>query len=370
MGLTQLKTEEKLMTSPFETPAQQEVDDSGVKRDRWGRYLLPPLKGGGKDRGWTRATTFAKSISDTYVLSQWGARMAIKGLASRPDLYALTASTPLDDRDKLNGIVETCKEVAGAKASASLGTALHSFTEAADRGEDVPSGPWDPEIKAYRELVTAFGLEFRPELIERIVIVERYGVAGTFDRIARLTRPLSFKLPGRKTAVTLSAGSWVVVDLKTGRDLSYGMNEIAIQLGLYAEADAMWNRKDGTYEPMPEVSRDVALVIHLPVGEGKAELIAVDIEQGRTAAKLCALVRDWRKVRALSTVVAVAGDDDPQIAAARAHGARVATWTERVQAATSKAELSSIWKEATAAGQWTAALAELGRQQISKFVTA
>jgi hypothetical protein len=348
------------MTSPFETAdaSKDIVDDSGVKRDRWGRYLLPPLRGG-KDKGWTRATTFAKSISDTYVLSQWGARMAIKGLASRPDLYALTASTPVDDRDKLNGIVETCKEVAGAKVSASLGTALHSFTEAADRGEKVPSGPWDPELKAYRELVSAAGLLFYPELIERIVVVERYGVAGTFDRIARLTRPMSVRLPGG-VGTLLPAGAWVVVDLKTGRDLTYGMNEIAIQLAMYANADAMWDARTGEYEPIPEVDRGVALVIHLPVGEGKAELIAVDIEQGWEAAKLCASVRDWRKVRKLSTVVAVSEPGS----------ARPATWEERIKVATSKAELSLIWKAASEVGQWTPALAELGRQQLSKFVTA
>lgn len=377
------------MTSPFETASSEAVDDSGVKRDRWGRYLLPdPISTSKKDKAWTRATTFAKSISDTYVLSQWGQRMAIKGLAMRPDLYALTAATPIDDRDKLNGIAEQCKEAAGAKASASLGTALHAFTEQVDRGEDVTvPAPWDKDVAAYTALLEAAGLETVPELIERIVIVERYGVAGTFDRIVRVTRDLSVKLPGSIKPMILHAGQLVVLDLKTGRDLSYGMNEIAIQLGLYAEADALWNRDTGQYEDMPVTNPYVALVVHLPVGQAKAELIAVDINQGRAAAELCAQVRQWRKVRALSAVVAVGEAEDPQIAEARASVARMeregapdevlalakvrpASWEERIDAATSKAELSVIWTEATAAGQWTAALAERGRQQLSKFATA
>lgn len=364
--------------NPFAS-GDESVEDDGVKRDRYGRYLLPKFRqfgpGSKTETGHTRATTFAKSMSDTFVLSQWGVRMAIKGLAMRPDLYALTAATPLDDRDKLNAIGEQAKEAAGAKSSASLGTALHAFTEQVDRGDDVVvPAPWDRDVAAYTALVKAAGLEFRPELIERIVVVNRFGVAGTFDRLARLTRDLTVKLPGRKFPITLKAGSWVVLDLKTGRDLSYGMNEIAIQLGLYAEADAMWNRDTGEYEKLPPLDQNVALVIHLPVGQAKAELIAVDIAAGREAADLCHKVREWRKVRGLSTVVAVGeGTEDPQIAAARAHGSkpvRVATWEERIRNATSGPELSAIWKEATAAGQWTLALAELGKQQLSKFATA
>jgi len=363
------------MTSPFETASSEAVDDSGVKRDRQGRYLLPPL-GGGKEKGWTRATTFAKSISDTYVLNQWGARMAIKGLAMRPDLYALTAATPLDDREKLNGIAEQCKEAAGAKAAASHGTALHAFTEARDRGEEIPSGPWDADVTAYEALVEAAGLEFFPHLIERIVIVERYGVAGTFDRIARLKRDLTVKLPGHKSPIWVRSGSYVVVDLKTGKDLSYGMNEIAIQLALYASADAMWNKQTGQYEELPPyLAPHIALVIHLPVGQAKAELIAVDITKGHAACELCAEVRDWRKVRALSSVVAVGeavevtglGSATP----AFAQGAvRPATWEERIGTATSKAELSAIWTEANAANAWTVALSVLAQDQLAKFATA
>jgi hypothetical protein len=363
------------VTNPFNS-TEPTVDPGEPKRDRWGRYLLPKFTrvgaGEGKDIGHTRATTFAKSISDTFVLSQWGARMAIKGLAMRPDLYALTAATPLDDRDKLNTIAEQAKEAAGAKSAASLGTALHSFTEQVDRGDDVvvPS-PWDKDVAAYQALVEAAGLEFFPHLIERIVVVDRHGVAGTFDRIARLKKAITVKLPGWRNPVTLPAGSYVVVDLKTGRDLSYGMNEIAIQLGLYAEADAMWNGETGEYEPMPPVSQEVALVIHLPVGEAKAELIAVDITQGRAASELCAKVREWRKVRGLSTVVAVGlVDEDPQIAAARAVGVRAATWEEKVLACTSKTELNTLWREGTLAGEWTDALTELGKAQLSKFATA
>lgn len=370
------------MADPFVTAEKQTSDPSEPKRDRWGRYLLPQFKGFdspyGKESGHTRATTFAKSISDTFVLSQWGSRMAIKGLAMRPDLYALTAATPLDDRDKLNQIADQAKEAAGAKSAASLGTALHAFTEAVDRGESpvVPS-PWDADVAAYTALTSAAGLKFFPHLIERIVVVTRFGVAGTFDRIAQLTRDLTVKHPSWTKPVTLKAGSFVVVDLKTGRDLTYGWNEIAIQLGLYAEADAMWNRGTERYEPMPHgLNQSVALVVHLPVGKAKAELHAVDIQQGRAAAELCESVRTWRKVRSLATPVAVSeevtlvsADDTPPWEEPTA-AVRMPTWEERIDAASSKAELSAIWKEAKGKGQWTRDLELRGKAQLSKFATA
>ncbi len=43
------------------------------KRDRWGRYLIVPTAGG-KARSHTRVTTFAKSIADTYNLTEWAKR--------------------------------------------------------------------------------------------------------------------------------------------------------------------------------------------------------------------------------------------------------------------------------------------------------
>lgn len=356
------------MPNPFESTDEAKSDD-GVKRDRWGRYLLPKYTriglAKGKEIGHTRATTFCKSISDTFVLSQWGARMAIKGLAMRPDLYALTAATGLDDRDKLNSIVEDAKAAAGAKSAASLGTALHSFTEQVDRGENpVVPDPWDKDVSAYTALVQAAGITFLPDHVERIVVVDTYGVAGTFDRIGQLTKDLTVKLPTR--TVVLKAGTWVIVDLKTGRDLSYGMNEISTQLALYANADAMWNGETGEYEKLPDLNRDVALVIHLPVGKAKAELIGVDIKVGWQAAQLCAHVRDWRKVRGISASIAVG---EVELDSTESTIVRPTTWEEKVRSATSKTELSALWTEATKAGEWTPFLAQLGKEQLTKFAT-
>jgi hypothetical protein len=349
------------VTDPFTAAnGKKAAEPFEPKRDRYGRYLLPPLDNPkGKDAAYTRATTFAKSISDTFALGQWGNRMAVKGLALRPDLYALAAATPLEDKDTLNRIAEDAKTAAGSKSSAGLGTALHAFTEAIDRGETphVPA-PWDKDVVAYQQLSAEVGLTYQAAHIERIVAVPAFQVAGTFDRIACLSKPLTAERPGRES-VHLPAGSWVVADLKTGRDLSYGWNEIAIQLALYAHAAGIWNAVDEAWEQMPPVDQRVALVIHLPVEKAKATLYAVDIEAGWEAAELCERVRAWRKQRSLAG--AVAANEEP---------VAPPTYEARIGAARSKEDLSAVWRDAYGKGEWTSELEKLGKERQRELAHA
>ena len=67
--------------------------------DQWGRYKIPdPITG--KDRSWTRATTWAKTVADTHALTKWELRMAAIGLARRPDLLMGVAGVLDPDGDK------------------------------------------------------------------------------------------------------------------------------------------------------------------------------------------------------------------------------------------------------------------------------
>jgi len=411
------------------------VDEDKVKRDRWGRYMLPVLPQKKTAKGafaapakgevpWTRATTFAKAIADTFALNAWMQRMAIKGVTMREDLYALTAATPIENRKELDEIVEEAKKAAGAKVAASLGTALHSFTESLDRGEEiqVPKA-WKRDTTAYSALLKEYGLRIPAKAIERIVVVNKFRVAGTFDRIAQLTRDIEFSVDEHHT-VTIPKDTWVILDLKTGRDLSYGWNEISIQLYLYAVADAIWNPDSWRYEAMPQVSQDWALVVHLPVGKARAELIALDLSGVATGAQLCYDAREWRRHRTITHSIGVAESPlvmaelkkpesrpveetealleasaaaaakvrsevapglDEALAAAKAAASaaaiaaleeveaqpptrvRPASWTDKVKAATTKEELSDLWKAGQAAGEWTDALTALGKEQIAKM---
>lgn len=257
--------------------------EDGVKRDRYGRYLLPHPDTR-VEQGWTRVTTLAKSASDTFNLDRWGLRMAMKGLMQRPDLQAMVSATPLEEKDKLNKIGEDAKEAAGSKARANLGTALHKFSETVDADPaaiDTIGPAWKSDIEAYVAALAEHGFEVVPAYIERICLNPEVEAAGTFDRIL-------WHKP---------SGQLVIGDLKTGEDLSYGWLEIAIQLACYAKAPWLWNKQLETWEPMPEVSQTKAVVMHLPVGKKKCDLYWVNVKVGWQGAQLCHTVREWRRTK-------------------------------------------------------------------------
>lgn len=305
------------MSDEFDTPAAAQEP----KRDRWGRYLLPDPESG-KEKAWTRATTWASTVADTYGLTQWQLRMVAKGIAMRRDLYALAAATPVEDRKTFDRLVNDAKEAAAASSGANLGTALHAFTERVDRGEvvDAPD-PWQADVDAYRAAMVTNKVTVHRQWIERITIVRDLSVAGTFDRI-----------------VTVD-GVNLIADVKTGKDLAYSWGEIAIQLAIYAHADAIWNDRTGTYEPMPDVDRSRAIVMHLPVGQGWCQLHEVDITAGWEMARTCATVRDWRKRRDLAAPLGQVTVGDP-LAKVRE---RSNTLGARITAAASVADLEALW---------------------------
>lgn len=374
------------MADAFATP--KEAVKESDKYDSYGRYkLLHPKTG--KKVNWTRATTFCKSIQDTFALSMWSQRMVLKGASRRPDI--VDAAGTLDvkqDKDRLNGLVEEAKKAAGDKVAANRGTAVHKYTEERDLAlagvaEPVTQVPdrHRPTVDAYEELLKNFGLEPVPGLIEFTTAVLQYEIAGTSDRVYRVTKNMTFKLHGRM--VSLYAGEYVIGDVKTGSDLSYGWMEIAIQLAIYAQglnANGYWDWSDRQWH-VPhtleddsvrlQVRTDVGIVPHLPVdrkeGDPLATLFAVDLDTGWANAVLCAQVRASRKESGLATPLKVAYLDlgGPQVppqkrhsipsqpSAAEAPGeatpaapaVREATLEERARAVRNQGEASRLWNE-------------------------
>lgn len=396
-------------------------DGQDLPRDQWGRYKLPhPLTG--KVAARTRMTTFAKSVADTYALNQWMVRMAMRGLTLRPDLLAMVAATPDENRDKLNELAEDAKNAASARAAANLGTAMHAFAEHADRTGTMPPGmpPELARILAARQRALAdHRIVLAPSMIERTVYVPEYDLHGTFDRWGWYGTDL---IGEQRPEVG------EVLDDKTGRDLTYGQGEIAIQLAGYAHASHMLNRErfwalwnaatagkgplytpkeldPSCWEPMPATNQDRAYVIHMPVKQAvdsptelpQVTIFQVDIKAGWEAAQLCADVRAWRKNRKLFTALSVTvpapasafsaavADEIAQLdsvnpirtavaqavldAADHVPGdmqTRPPTWAEQIRAASSRADLSRIWREATAAHEWSPELEKLGKEQLTK----
>lgn len=255
-------------------------------RDRWGRYLI-------LGQAHTRATTFAKLGANTKAIEAWNERNVIVGLTMRDDLLMMAQGKEVKrDKKELNGIAEQAKTAAGNKVAANIGTGYHSFTERIDAGlmtvDQVPER-YRMRVQQYIDVTRRAGIQFRPEWIERTTGVRAdqvsapLPVGGMLDRIGQLPD-----------------GSLVIVDLKTGADLSYGEMEIEVQLALYAHGVNThglfdWNTKtwqDFDHRALPGITRlkvrtDIAIVVHLPADGTGCELLVADIERGwRDAQKL------------------------------------------------------------------------------------
>lgn len=261
---------------------QQSTD---VPRDRYGRYLLPDETG--TETGWTRATTFAATLAESYGLRIWEQRQVVWGLSRRPDLLTL-ASTIVGPEDKkaLGAIVDSAHEAGGTQAKANRGSAIHKAIEQVEKGalsfESVPD-ELKNDVRGYFSELARWGITILPEYIERTVIVACYKVAGTFDNIVRCPD-----------------GKLRILDKKTG-NLDYAEIEFAVQMALYANADALRNYGTNTYEPMPEVAKDYAIIAHIEPGTGRTELHRANIGWGWAWARTCAEVQDIRKTKHVLT---------------------------------------------------------------------
>jgi hypothetical protein len=122
-----------------------------IDRDRYGRPLVVPPSGG-KPVAYTRATTIANSLDDASALVAWKMRMAAIGLTTRPDIL-LSITAAQEDKMAVNSLIEDAMEVAGANKAANIGTAIHSFAERLDLGQNLGIIPpqWAPDIKAYEQ---------------------------------------------------------------------------------------------------------------------------------------------------------------------------------------------------------------------------
>ena len=246
-----------------------------IDRDRYGRPLVIPPKGG-KPVAYTRATTIANSLDDASALVAWKMRMAAIGLTTRPDIL-LSISAAQEDKMAVNSLIEDAMQVAGANKAANIGTAIHSFAERLDLGQDLGVVPdeWAPDIKAYGHATKILNNKF----IEQFSVLDKYKIAGTPDRV------VEYK------------GELFIADIKTGR--VDHPNNIAIQLAIYANG-LPYDSATATRGTWGEVNKDKAIIIHLPAGTGTCRLMWIDIKEGFKGLQFAMKARQWRDQKGLS----------------------------------------------------------------------
>lgn len=373
------------MTSgdPFDVPGPSRnggsgyVDDAGTERDRWGRPKIPaeperPESWAANRTPHTRVSTMAGAVSDAYALGQWQQRMVAAGLAKRPDLLALAGALDVkDDREQLNEVCEKAKQAAESDRGANHGTALHALTRRLDHGEPAATvlrsttDHLKGDIQAYADGMARHDLSILTyaggqPLTERLVVIPELRCAGTFDKI-------------------LDSPSWAlprIADTKSAQDIEQGALSIAVQLALYAHGAAMWDGRRGVYEPMPPVDQATAVVLWLPAGAGRLEVLEVDIAEGWEMALTCMKVRNARKSAKhwLQPMRPAPLKPAPvETAPAMAPTAEVTfptaaeAWMGMVERAGSAEELSAIRRRALAAGEWTDAMLAAGRARLAEI---
>lgn len=246
-----------------------------IERDRYGRPLVVPPKGG-KPVAYTRATTIANSLDDASALVAWKMRMAAIGLTTRPDIL-LSISAAQDDKLAVNSLIEDAMQVAGANKAANIGTAIHSFAERLDLGLELGVIPQEyaADIKAYEETTKILNNKF----IEQFSVLDKYKIAGTPDRVVEYN------------------GELFIADIKTGR-IDHP-NNISIQLAIYANG-LPYDSATATRGTWGEVNKEKAIIIHLPAGSGTCKLVWVDIKEGFKGLQFAMKARQWRDQKGLA----------------------------------------------------------------------
>lgn len=292
------------MSITFDEPAIR----TEPRRDQWGRYLVVP-PGKSKPIGYTRVTTVAKTLDDGGGLLPWKATLAMTGLMRRQGLRgkfeALMSQHPdkgpwygsAESKKQAKKLVEECAEAGGSTDRADLGTALHSIVEQINKGQAplMVQPETQADTDAYRAATEDMIIDAR--FCELVVVLDEWRVAGSPDM-------LRVAVPG--------LGEDVVADLKTGDNLDYSWQSIAVQMAAYANASSVYiqgNADDGSEDErslMPPISRDVGLVIHLPAGQARCDLYTVDLASGWKAFQRSMWTRDWRKNKTLAKPLQIA----------------------------------------------------------------
>ena len=285
----------------------------GVPRDGYGRPLIVP-KAGGKPVAHTRTTTFIDCIDDKSNLNTWDKRMVLFGTARRPDLLTgvleMDPEDP-DDKRKLNALAERAKDASGANDKREKGTQLHALSELVDAGRELPlsASVADLNDMASYKLET---LDFTVIHVEKLVVVNSLGVAGTPDRISHYDGPGP---TGR-----LVSGKYVT-DFKTG-SVEYGALKMAMQVAIYSRGEfydhtvfpsvdtadkkafAAWKKTEfpaelavTAYTPQADVNQRWGIIMNLPAGSGECTLHWVDLTIGWRMAKLALRIRAARSTK-------------------------------------------------------------------------
>lgn len=271
---------------------------------------------GVRTKTFRRVTTFIDVMEDKSNLQAWGERMVLLGIAEDWK-FAKGAldidATSSEGKNELNRRAKAAKEKAGASRKADQGTHLHAMSELVDQGLNLPTGiPIEDvmDMMAYKQGTTPF---FKIEHMERLVVNDDLGVAGTPDRVSSIDVENISKLLERKLlneeafevvdgvphliapdGSLIGPDELLITDLKTGT-VEYGALKMAMQLAIYSRSKLYI--KDSTERgEMLNVNQKWGVIMHLAAGSGELVLYWTDLSLGWRAVECAAEVHELRRL--------------------------------------------------------------------------
>lgn len=375
---------DKAFEDPFAEPPVASVsnwDDlaAGPKVTEGRSSYTMPHPVTGKQAKFMRASRFAQTLADQYMVTEWKLGMANIGQGRNRGLNALSASLTIPDEPmefrprgwwmKWAEIAHKCMDYADSNNGSNLGIALHNWVESLDLGkitvEDVLPD-WQPHVEAYLDCHKAWGMKTESQYLERRIV----NLAGLPRPDARANQYAG--LCGRFDALRrMPDGSLMVDDTKTGKNAPEGLDEIAIQLAVYANAEWVWHPATESYDPMPkEVRKDIATITWVPINDPQnTQVIPIDIAAGwHAATELAAKALEWRaRAKRKNNGIRLSTGALAATMATSQPWEGIDTYEDRIAASRSQDQISHIYMEANQLGHWTGKLDALAKMQRNKI---
>ena len=271
-----------------------ELDDAHEQRHDYRRANGAPLvsdpENPEKTLRYSRDSSYAKVLDDEKALESWRIWKSMTGVARSPALAAEVNACRDDDKTQKEVLRNKALDKGDASEKADMGTALHAMTVRAEDAGDVDFDPpeqYVADLDAYRDALATYGLV--SEMVEVHLVNDEFRAAGTADRIFRATMPILTPHGPR-----VEIGDLVLADLKTGK-LDFALPNFCVQTFLYASGK-LYDVINERRMPTPPIRQDWSLLLHLPVGTGKCEVLWCDLALGRLGAEMARGVKEWRKL--------------------------------------------------------------------------
>ena len=238
---------------------------------------------------YSRPSSYADCLDDIQALTSWRIWKAMEGVAKSRALQIQVAATHDDDKEQKEELRNKALDKGQANEKADQGTGLHAMTARVENPDDEWEPPelYEPDLTAYTSCMRRYGLV--AEMIEVPFVNDIWRAAGTADRVYRTTKPLV--LP---TGEEMPVGTLVLGDLKTGQKLDFSLPGYTVQMAIYAQG-SLYDLVTQRRMPTPDIDQRWTILVHLPVGKARCELMWCSIEVGNYGAYLAQQVKEWRK---------------------------------------------------------------------------